>query len=218
MPASTRAPTRNSGHAEASRSTISEAEPGPHRHQDALGAGRRSFDGPGGCPLEDPGAPRPTTGCRSRASESHVSCTAERGELQGAPRSPRSPWARPAADPPADVGAGQPLVGEEAVDVPAHVAPRPPSAPRRRARSAARCGRRRSPWSARSRGRAGCGSRARRGPAAGRRRAARDDRGGAVAEQAARDQVRHRHVVALDGQRAQLDATRTADLVGWPTR
>ena len=43
---------------------------------------------------------------------------------------------------------------------------------------------------------------------------ATDHRGGAVAEEAAGDQVRHRDVVALHGQRAQLDGDQHGDVVG----
>ena len=52
------------------------------------------------------------------------------------------------------------------------------------------------------------------GPRAVSSLAGRDHAGGSVAEQAGRHEIRHRHVVALDGQRAQLDGHQRSDLVG----
>ena len=150
----------------------------------------------------------------TRASDSQVSRTASRGTSSAASSASITFGPAGVADPPADVGAGQPVVGEELVDVAAQVAldhrrhlgvEHDPQAAGRR---------RRSPWCARCRGRAGCGCRAPRprpGTPAG---AGGHDGGGAVAEQPAGHEVGHRDVVALDGQRAQLDGDQHGDVVG----
>ena len=195
-------------------STSSEQNPGPIAISSAVAA-RRAAAARAGCP-RGRAAPTPTTGCRSGASEPRVSATASAVELQRVLQRVDHLRAAGVADPPADVGAGQPVVGEEAVDVLAHVAADHRRAPRRRARSAARSRRRRSPSCARSRGRAGCGWPARApAPAATLPVApAATTHDGAVAEQPAGHQVGHRDVVALHGERAQLDGDQHGDLVG----
>ena len=105
------------------------------------------------------------------ASDSQVSATASRGTSSAASQRLDDLRAAGVADPPADVVAGQAVVGEEGVDVGAQVA-----LDEARHRGVehdpqARGRRRRSPSCARCRGRAGCASRA---PATGPVRTVRD--------------------------------------------
>ena len=121
---------------------------------------------------------------------------------------------RPAgvADPPADVGTAEPVVGEEPVDVLADVAPDHDR----------HLGVQHDPQAGAPDVEAHHPLRVRVEPAAGAQHAGRgrlvavlprrDDTRGAVAEQPAGDQVRHRDVVALHGERAQLDGHEHRDL------
>ena len=139
-------------------STSSEQKPGPIAISSPWEPGRRRPVARG-CP-RGRAAPTPTTGCRSRPASPRSARRPRRSRPSVVLQRLDHLGAAGVADPPADVVAGQAVVGEEAVDVLADVARRSRRAPRRRARSAARVRRRRSPWSARSRGRAGCGCRA----------------------------------------------------------
>ena len=110
------------------------AEARTHRHQrcrrlPGAAAGRA------GCP-RGRAAPTPTTGCRSRPATRQVSSTRLARQLERRLERLDHLGAAGVADPPADVGAGQAVVGEEPVDVLAEVAPDHRRAPPRRARSA----------------------------------------------------------------------------------
>ena len=149
------------------------------------------------------------------------------GRARASPAWPRGPSGRRGGRPTTRCRCGrQAVVGEEPVDVLADVGARPGRGPRRRARCGSRWRRCPSPSPARCRGTAGSGwpapaaadlsrpPRQRRPGARSRVRADGYDRGGAVAEQPARDQVGDRRVVALHGQRAELDRQQHGDLVG----
>ena len=201
------------GHDAALSSTSSEQKPGAHRHQDAMAAGGRRALAQG--VLQDvehryrgevahPGQRLP--GQSDRLTR-HLERVLERLDHLGTTG---------VAHPPADVGAGEPVVGEEGVDVAAHEAAHEGRHLRVEHDAQAVAG----DVEAHRALAVGVEPAARvedldrSGPTGPAGSPDRDDRRGAVTEQAARHEVGHRRVVALHGQRAQLHGDQHRGVVG----